>query len=1695
MKLPSQGFGLLLMLFFLVACDRTSVSSGTSKEFTIELVRAPLSVEVGQSAVIEVQLQQNGQNIDGASYLWMEESVLPLGLVSNSNQGFFVAPSNIEQASIRVTARFSGMSLSKDITIDITSPVDVIGDVESLEVTGPTEVSSEHKVILNAAYTVNGLVDSDKEISWELLSEQTVSWQQIDNRVEVTAPNVFQDTELFFSAQTEDTGGLLFDTIVVLTVKPRGISFVNQVNTGTGKVDANSQSSHTVKQSTSGQTVHLTAKAEKSGGGGSFTYEWQQVSGTTVDLIDSASQTTSFVAPKQPGKLEFKVTATEISSGKSTSQTQQVEIKPGPLQPQQGAKHQVYNGHGSVSLTAEVNGGKGPFTYKWTQTKGPDAMISSVNGKTTEVTPPEVTTDTDFQWVVQVTDADGHQVSITHDIQVKATAPLSVQIIKPKGCTTNCLVEEGDFVYPAATITGTLDRVSVLWESSDVAFTDATTEHPVFVVPNVNSETGIRVNVTVTDGTNTVSDSLLYTAKPVFKLAPHQNQIGSHLATGPGVSTAAPVQVESGKTFKPSIDIHVPPLDNGASLSYLWTVIEPNPKPNDLIIAGDNTAQPIINAPSVSSNTNIKLQATITYTSPEGKVITKTTDTQFQAVPVNAPSKPTLALSMAGHESVYSGHVVHPKTTVMNATGPLNYQWAQLSGPTITIADDKTDSPSFTAPSVSGHQDIVIEVEVSDGSAVAKAQMTVTVDPVVAPPKLPLMVTASNDATVTANETVKPRVSLGNTFGSLSYLWVETTSIGISLTDPNTATPSFIAPNGPATVTLQVTVNDTANGSATDSVTYHVNNALQVTAGAATRTLAEGNTLNLLASAKDADGAVSYAWTLADAGTTSLTTTNIINGSSANASLDLPNVDADTTIKLQVTATDSVNAATATVAVTIQDRHMSVDLGADFDLSPTQTGYLNANVAGGKPPYTYSWTDDTNAALSSISDANPSFIAPSLTHEVELNYNLTVIDSLGNTAKDSVVVTVPALPLLVSAGNDFSIAESLSDVQLHGSVQHANEPVYTWTQISGSDVTPLKNANTLNASFTSPAKAAGTSEDLVFELSVTSNGRVKKDQVTVTVQGQPDISAHVTPVLYVNEGQIVSLVGTVIDADSSSPATVQSLTWSQLPTAASTITLSNSSVKGDVRSLTSTFIAPAYGNENQYIFTFAAQGTGNKVSQTAMVEVLAAPSISAGADLRVRAGQTVILNATGSSLASYQWTQTAGMPIVALSGANQYNASFTAPDVTSDTTLTFTVVGMPIVGGASQQDMINVVVYEPTIVVMPKSATDITLTEGDPKLDVTVDFISNVGSAPITPTTISWTVTPSTAPADTFAPLNAATISINPQTGTAGTYKLDIVAGDTPGHYQAGNQSYTVLIKPAAPATLPLVDSRKLTAALKSINADLTSLNGIDKLVSLHAPVITGGTPPYTYSWTPPAKGVVLSGETTDNPTATISKPASECTYIGGDITLTVTDTKGQTVSATLPIKNSRGGDAVNPTPTSPVSCDVCRGPKFICERSHKTAVCGSDAAGNPESLASAEFYKYQYCINDVENLIDGSRYVTRRCATAETVNKELESRAKNPAWLGKLISVGTDPAVGCQQYNVHDLQDAHFSCSFICKGKVGGGFDSGGARGCNIETVPAVNHNSIQLLESDYPVPTVPATIPGTGSPGACPNGIQPAM
>ncbi|MGQ0697824.1 MAG: carbohydrate binding domain-containing protein [Panacagrimonas sp.] len=88
----------------------------------------------------------------------------------------------------------------------------------------------------------------------------------------------------------------------------------------------------------------------------------------------------------------------------------------------------------------------------------------------------------------------------------------------------------------------------------------------------------------------------------------------------------------------------------------------------------------------------------------------------------------------------------------------------------------------------------------------------------------------------------------------------------------------------------------------------------------------------------------------------------------------------------------------------------------------------------------------------------------------------------------------------------------------------------------------------------------------------------------------------------------------------------------------------------------------------------------------------AAPVADAGADQTVAGGDTVTLSGTGStdegSIASYAWTQTAGMTVT-LTGANTATASFTAPAAAGTLSFTLTVVDNE---GAMDADSTNVIV-------------------------------------------------------------------------------------------------------------------------------------------------------------------------------------------------------------------------------------------------------------------------------------------------------------------------------------------------------------------------------------------------------------------
>jgi hypothetical protein len=165
--------------------------------------------------------------------------------------------------------------------------------------------------------------------------------------------------------------------------------------------------------------------------------------------------------------------------------------------------------------------------------------------------------------------------------------------------------------------------------------------------------------------------------------------------------------------------------------------------------------------------------------------------------------------------------------------------------------------------------------------------------------------------------------------------------------------------------------------------------------------------------------------------------------------------------------------------------------------------------------------------------------------------------------------------------------------------------------------------------------------------------------------------ANAGPDQSVNEGTTVTLNGTGSSDPDGDPFT---LAWTQ--TAGPGVTLS------DVRSATPTFVAPEVTADTRLTFQFVVNdGTVNSAPATVNVTVRNVnrpPSANAGSDQTVNARGTVTLDGRGSSdpdgdRLTFRWTQTAGPPVT-LNAASGATPTFTAPDISMDTALTFQLI-------------------------------------------------------------------------------------------------------------------------------------------------------------------------------------------------------------------------------------------------------------------------------------------------------------------------------------------------------------------------------------------------------------------------------------
>lgn len=559
----------------------------------------------------------------------------------------------------------------------------------------------------------------------------------------------------------------------------------------------------------------------------------------------------------------------------------------------------------------------------------------------------------------------------------------------------------------------------------------------------------------------------------------------------------------------------------------------------------------------------------------------------------------------------------------------------------------------------------------------------------------------------------------------------------------------------------------------------------------------------------------------------------------------------------------------------------------------------SAAVAG----HTYTWSPATG--LSATNVAMP-WAKPTVT----TTYRMTITNTTtGCTAIDSAVVTVNASSLVANAGNDATVCQGAPTITIGASptASGGNTPyTYAWSPATG-----LSSTSTAN-----PTAATTTAAVTNYALMLTDGkGCIARDTVRVTINARPSVAPSATPATVCNG------VSSTIAANATGGTTPYTYTWTPAGSGASHTQSPVSTTNYGV-TVTDANTCTASGT-----VTLNVTGTSPLTANAG-----AARTICSGASTNLGGSPTA---SGGSGGFTYAWSSTPA-------GFSNSTANPTASP-TATTTYTVTVTS----SGCTATN--TVVVTVNTSPSLAPSATPATVCSGVSSTiaanatggTAPLTYVWNAGSgashsaAPATTTTYNVTVTD----ANTCTASGTVTLNVNAlPTANAGPDQTRVncvgdsaqigtasVAGHTYSWSPAtGLSAANVAMpwaKPAATTTYVMTITHTATGCTRTddvivtVNTSSLAANaGSAITVCQDAPTVTlggsptatGGTSPYTYSWS----GAGLSSTTASNPTKATAT-ASTVTH-----TVTVSDAKGCTANSSQVV-------TIRPRPTVAPSASV----------------------------------------------------------------------------------------------------------------------------------------------------------------------------
>ncbi len=876
-----------------------------------------------------------------------------------------------------------------------------------------------------------------------------------------------------------------------------------------------------------------------------------------------------------------------------------------------------------------------PLNYLWTKTSGPDVSLVGANTAFASFTAPEVTSTTTMRFQLRVGDGRSFSyASTTVTVNHVNRAP------QTKGSVSNVVTNRDS--------TGTVDMSSYFTEldNDDLTYTAESDDEGVVTVSVSGSEVTYKgkalgsatVTVTAADPEDAEAEQSF---KVTVENLPPEADAGSNQA----VDERTTATLDGSGSSDP----------DGDNLTYAWELRE-GPT---VTLSDAEAVSPTFTTPEVTADTALTFRLTVS----DGSL----SDTDEVTVTVRHVNRAPTA-------NAGSDQTVDERTTVtLNGSGSdpdgdaLSYSWKQTAGPTATLSSTTVASPTFTGPEVTADTDLTFELTVSDGSLSDTDEVTVTVRHVNRAPTAD----AGNNQTVNERTTATLNGSGSDPDGdNLTYKWTQRSGPTVTLSSTTVASPTFTAPEvtSNTALTFRLTVSD-GSLSDTDDVRVtvrHVNRAPTADAGN-NQTVNERTTVRLSGSGSDPDGDnLNYSWTQTAGPTATLSSTTV-----ASPTFTAPEVTTSSALTFRLTVSDGSLSATDDVTVTVRHINRAPTAAAGNNQTVNERTTVTLGGSGSDPDgdnLSYRWTQRTGptVTLSSTTVASPTFTAPEVTTSTALTFRLTVSDG-ALSATDDVTVTVRQVNRAptAAAGSDQTVDERTT-VTLNGSGSDPDGDTlnYSWTQTAGPMVT-LSSSTAAAPTFAAPEVTVNTT--LTFRLTVSDGSLSATDDVTVTVRHvnrKPTAAAGSDQM--VDEGTTVTL-----DGSGSSDPDGDSVSYSWEQTAGPTVTLSSTTAASP------TFTAPDVTTNTTLTFRLTASDGSLSATDDVTVTVRhvnRAPTAAAGSDQTVDERTTVTLSGSGDDPdedgLSYSWEQTAG-PTATLSSATVAAPTFTAPEVTEETTLKF----------------------------------------------------------------------------------------------------------------------------------------------------------------------------------------------------------------------------------------------------------------------------------------------------------------------------------------------------------------------------------------------------------------------------------------